>query len=1111
MSLLGVAMPDLPIYLKRSSVSGKVPTAADLAYGELALNYTDGKLYFKLSNDVIHQIPDRANNDLRYLLQAGGTMTGTLVINELTIANSTMSGALQVRGGLGVGGSIYASDVYSNGLKIEAFNTSTLVAQSVSATTSNFATTSGFAQSFNTSTLVANAVSASTSNYATTSGFAQSFNTSTLVANAVSATTASFATTSGYAESFNTSTLVANAVSATTSNYATTSGYAQSFNTSTLVANAVSATTSNYATTSGYAESFNTATLVSNAVTAQSLGTGIINIHNATSSSYYGDGALIVAGGVGIANGLNVYGNTNITGNLSVSGSITGTNISVTVNQVTATSGVFFGDDTGAGALYAGIPGYTPFGQTMFQAAGNFNDYMEINVQNINPGTKNSTDIVASADNVGFNNSFIDMGITGSGWDGSQHYSFGTVLNPNDGYLLVGHNTVDNRGSLVIGTTTSGTNIKFVVAATNASSSLTQVTSESVAMSINPAGTLAISTTTGALVVVGGVGISDSLHAGNIYSNGILLQNFSTSTLVANAVSATTSNYATTSGFAQSFNTSTLVANAVSATTSNYATTSGFAQSFNTSTLVANAVSATTSNYATTSGFAQSFNTSTLVANAVSATNFTSGRIDGRLVLSPGANSTSAWTTNGVALIQSSATYTDLTSSGTVAATYVNLFGAPTVAATNTTTYTEAYNTYFKSPVAGTNTAITSAYALGADSLSVNGSVGVPLGGAGLIFSVGSSQSNSTIRIGGASQTGELTFGRSTVSQTTYIQASANTSGTIKTINFGTSGLTNSNTLLNIGPVLGTGTFAVNAGTVVTIANTASSNSTTTGALQVVGGVGVGGNLNVGGVITATNIYVGTWPVSTGSGGGGLSSVAIQYNGASIGSATTINFATGTTATVTGSVVTLQVLSVNTASFATTSGFAQSFNTSTLVANAVSASTSNYATTSGFAQSFNTSTLVANAVSASTSNYATTSGFAQSFNTSTLVANAVSATTASFATTSGYVPSYQTTASITNNVLTINLTTSTLFNVNMTAAINTVTITNVAASGTISSFILALNNQGSVYSVVWPTSFRWSGGTAPTLTGTLNKKDVIVAYTDDSGSNYYAFVSGNNL
>ena len=38
------------ITLKKSSVTGKVPLAADLAYGELALNYADGKLYYKKSN-----------------------------------------------------------------------------------------------------------------------------------------------------------------------------------------------------------------------------------------------------------------------------------------------------------------------------------------------------------------------------------------------------------------------------------------------------------------------------------------------------------------------------------------------------------------------------------------------------------------------------------------------------------------------------------------------------------------------------------------------------------------------------------------------------------------------------------------------------------------------------------------------------------------------------------------------------------------------------------------------------------------------------------------------------------------------------------------------------
>lgn len=41
------------IALKKSSVSGRVPLIADLAYGELALNYTDGLLYFKNSSNQI--------------------------------------------------------------------------------------------------------------------------------------------------------------------------------------------------------------------------------------------------------------------------------------------------------------------------------------------------------------------------------------------------------------------------------------------------------------------------------------------------------------------------------------------------------------------------------------------------------------------------------------------------------------------------------------------------------------------------------------------------------------------------------------------------------------------------------------------------------------------------------------------------------------------------------------------------------------------------------------------------------------------------------------------------------------------------------------------------
>jgi len=44
------------IRLKRSSVTGKEPGTSDLEYGELALNYADGILYYKNSNNVVASI-----------------------------------------------------------------------------------------------------------------------------------------------------------------------------------------------------------------------------------------------------------------------------------------------------------------------------------------------------------------------------------------------------------------------------------------------------------------------------------------------------------------------------------------------------------------------------------------------------------------------------------------------------------------------------------------------------------------------------------------------------------------------------------------------------------------------------------------------------------------------------------------------------------------------------------------------------------------------------------------------------------------------------------------------------------------------------------------------
>jgi hypothetical protein len=44
------------IILKKSNVSAKVPVVSDLAYGELALNYADGILYYRTSADAISGI-----------------------------------------------------------------------------------------------------------------------------------------------------------------------------------------------------------------------------------------------------------------------------------------------------------------------------------------------------------------------------------------------------------------------------------------------------------------------------------------------------------------------------------------------------------------------------------------------------------------------------------------------------------------------------------------------------------------------------------------------------------------------------------------------------------------------------------------------------------------------------------------------------------------------------------------------------------------------------------------------------------------------------------------------------------------------------------------------
>jgi hypothetical protein len=78
--------------------------------------------------------------------------------------------------------------------------------------------------------------------------------------------------------------------------------------------------------------------------------------------------------------------------------------------------------------------------------------------------------------------------------------------------------------------------------------------------------------------------------------------------------------------------------------------------------------------------------------------------------------SAAAWTTNGIRIKDQAQTFTDTSSSGTVATMYVDYWGTDTVAASSVTTYTDAFHAYFREPTAGSNVTMTKKWALGAES-----------------------------------------------------------------------------------------------------------------------------------------------------------------------------------------------------------------------------------------------------------------------------------------------------------------------------------------------------------------------------------------------------------
>jgi len=270
-------------------------------------------------------------------------------------------------------------------------------------------------------------------------------------------------------------------------------------------------------------------------------------------------------------------GNLNA-GNLTVSGNI---NYVGNVNTFSVQSGQFAGNAAGFGALYAGIlSGYTFQPDTVIQASSNFNNYAQINHQNINGGSNASTDYVATADIGTASSGYIDMGINNSGFVNGS----GNELNwPLDGYLYV-NGTTPNNGNLLLATATAAD----VVISTNGAGLVNQQArfKNNVGLILYQT-TPSTSTGTGALQVAGGAGIAGNVFAGNLLATGFFY---------ANGTPFTSSNYGNTQVAAY------LVANPPTGTYSNtnvaaYLTTQTFYSNSNVAAyLVANPQGSTYSN-----------------------------------------------------------------------------------------------------------------------------------------------------------------------------------------------------------------------------------------------------------------------------------------------------------------------------------------------------------------------------------------------------------------------------------------------------------------------------------------------------------------------------------
>jgi hypothetical protein len=622
--------------------------------------------------------------------------------------------------------------------------------------------------------------------------------------------------------------------------------------------------------------------------TAATFNTLILNsTTNAISTT---SGALQVRGGVGIGRDLYVGGSTFLQGDLFVDGtqfSVNSTNIvtgdkSITLSSATAIAGTAI--DSG---IYVGQP------------AGGFVSFLF-----------NGTDSWKSKGSI-IPNGTANLGATLNPWNvirGNSIFDNGnrvvTTVEPSAGLGIGILNTTSGGPSVLFAITNTG--VLSVIAGTDtAVSAATGNVTLSVTATLQSvtgrgsatnrplqltAGTAATSQTTGTLVVTGGVGVSGALYAGNIFSNGAAV--WTTATLTNNNQLSNGANYLTSSTLGE-------------------------------------------------------YGVSSISAGTGITVNASTGNV---IVSNAGVVTLSG--TPFIGISASSGTNVSLTNLGVqqaiagVGITVSNATGSVTISSTDTLQLVTARGATTNQPVAFTATNLSASTSSG-QALLVSGGLGALAVYASNVFDSGNRVLTSITPVGGnaisvsavSTSGGNSTFtinntGVTSAVGSTYIGVSTST-GSVTFTNLGVQTLTagtdtavsaatgtvtvwNASTLQS---VTGRGATTTNA---LSITNGTNSTSTNSGALIVVGGVGigndlfVGGNVRIVGTLDAQSV-TGNISTSTNLSGGALGSIPYQTAAGvtrfiGIGSAGSFLQSNGTTATY----ATTSSMHVGTAQFAIT-------------------------------------------------------------------------------------------------------------------------------------------------------------------------------------------------